>query len=66
MEYGERGEYAKREVEFRSLRQAADFCLKLFSNEQMAFEQVIPVEYQKLTEQEAVVLEFLTDGKIRR
>lgn len=66
MEYGERGQYAKRESEFRSLRQAADFCLELFRDEHKSFDRITPVEYVTLTDQEATVLEFLTDGKVRR
>jgi len=66
LEYALEGHgYTRKDIEFRALRQAAEFCIKIEDDPRLTFDRMVAVEYTHLTNHEVEVFEFMTDGKIK-
>lgn len=57
------GGYSRRDVEFHSLRAAAEFINEMIFTPNRSFERIIAIEVKALTDQEKEVLTYLTDGR---
>lgn len=58
------GSYRRKTREFRSLRDAAEFCLCLLGDPDRDFQAIHSVEVDKINESEALMFSFFTDGKV--
>ena len=65
-DYGDEatGTYISKDREFRSLRSAGEFIVKLLDSSNREFLAIAAVEVEGLTEEERSALVFFTEGKL--
>ena len=63
-EEGDESVHIARIEEFRSLRHAGEFIVKLIEHPLREFHSIEAVAVEKLTDQEKAALVFFTDGKL--
>lgn len=60
------GSYTTRYKELRSLREAGEFIQQVSRQESLSFSQIQAVDYGSLTEQEMTMLDYFSDGALKK